>query len=95
MYNMMNRFMPYNNMPRNSRQMPEGENIYLKNLLTELIGERADILLNGREGIFKNLLILGVENGVVITESENEVCVIPLKFIATVFLAKDLAKEIL
>lgn len=72
----------------------EDTNTYLINLFGRLVGKRVDILLNGREGIFKNLLILKVENGVVITEAENEICLIPLRFIATVFLPKNLSKEL-
>lgn len=92
---MMYPFMSYDQFPMHYRQMPKGEDAYLKNLFSELIGKKVDILLNGREGIFKNLLILKVEDGVVITEAEKEICVIPIKFIATVFIAKDLAKKVL
>jgi hypothetical protein len=87
--------MPYGQIPVHYRQMPEGEDDYLKKLLSKLTGRKVDILLNGREGVFKNLLILRVEDGVVITEAENEICVIPIKFIATVFLAKDFGKKVI
>lgn len=72
----------------------EDTNTYLRNLFDRLVGKRVDILLNGGEGIFRNLLILKVENGVVLTEAENEICLIPLRFIVTVFLPKNLAKEL-
>ncbi|MCY6371305.1 hypothetical protein [Clostridium ganghwense] len=92
MFNAMYPFMPFRQMP--TSQMPMDTNTYFKNLFNRLVGKRVDILLNGREGIFKNLLILKVDNGVVITEAENEICLIPFRFIATVFLPKDLAKEL-
>lgn len=85
-------YSPFYKFPMESTRLDT--NTYLKNLFGRLVGKRVDILLNGREGIFKNLLILKVENGVVITEAENEICLIPLRFIATVFLPKNLAKEL-
>lgn len=92
MYTRMYPQTPYFGRSIGNRQI-EGEDTYLNDLLTSLVGEKVDILLNGRESIFKDLLILSVENGTVISESEKEVCIIPIKFIATVFLSKELAAE--
>lgn len=74
--------------------MPVDARAYMKHLLMRLRGCKVDILILSREGIFRNLLILRVEDGVVITEAENEICVIPIRDISTIFLPKDLAEGI-
>lgn len=92
MYNGFYGPIPFRQLP--IPKVPIDTNTYLKKLFTKLIGYRVDILLNGRESVFKNLKILKVENGVVYTEAEEDICVIPIRFVATVFMSKSLAKKL-
>ncbi|KAB3524856.1 hypothetical protein [Alkaliphilus serpentinus] len=102
--NMYNPYPPYNpyyypyNNPMNNPMaypnMPMDAEAYMKDLLMRLKSCEVDILVDGREGIFKDLIILNVEDGVVITQAPAEVCVIPIKDITTIFMSKELANRI-
>ncbi|MCC5909208.1 MAG: hypothetical protein JJT76_02065 [Clostridiaceae bacterium] len=71
--------------PIHCPHMPVDAETYMKKLLMRQKGCKADILMLSREGILRNLLILWVDDGVVITEAEEEICVIPIKDISTIF----------
>lgn len=88
-------YIPYGWMPVRNQQGSSNNDNYLKSLFKKLAGKKVDILLNGRETVFKDLLVLGVKDNVVISEADDEICMIPIKWIATVFLSKDLAKEVI
>lgn len=70
------------------------KNTYMKMLLKKLKGKTVDILINSRESIYEEVEIKRVENGVVITEVNEEVVVIPIRFISSIFISKEDAEEV-
>ncbi|MBS4534629.1 hypothetical protein GOQ29_03265 [Clostridium sp. D2Q-14] len=94
MYNMYP-CIPYNWMLMNENQEESKDDNYLKVLFERLVGNKVDILLNGRETVFKDLLVLGVKDNVVINKTNNKICVIPLNWIATVFIPEEVSRKVI
>ena len=67
---------------------------YIKCLLMNLMGKCVDILIDGRESFLKNLMVVKVEDGVVITQRDKEMCVIAIEDISAVCIPKDVSKHL-
>jgi len=88
-------YVQYDWMTMNEKQEESQGDNYLKVLFEKLVGSKVDILLNGRETVFKDLLVLGVKDNVVINKTNSEICVIPLNWIATVFLSESVSEKVI